>query len=142
MSAKTRVPAVEGWFTMDGEPALLGRRGATTGAYFFPPDQAFSRHPSAPTEDLEDVKLSRRGRVWSWTTNHYQPPDPYVAPDPFAPYTVVAVELAEERMVVLGPLAPDADPDALAVGTEVELGLGTLYEDEEHEYLVWNWRPV
>ncbi|MGH9027808.1 MAG: Zn-ribbon domain-containing OB-fold protein [Acidimicrobiia bacterium] len=121
---------------------MLGRRGATTGAYFFPPDQAFSRHPGAPTEDLEDVQLSRRGRVWSWTTNHYEPPAPYVSPDPFVPYTVVAVELTDERMVVLGPLAADADPDALTVGTEVELALGTLYEDEEHEYVMWNWKPT
>jgi hypothetical protein len=139
---KTRVPAVEGWFTMDGEPALLGRRGTTTGAYFFPPDQAFSRHPDAPTEPLEEVQLSRRGRVWSWTTNHYEPPAPYVAPDPFVPYTVLAVELVDEQMVVLGPLAAGADPDALTVGTEVELVLGTLFEDDEHEYVMWNWTPT
>jgi uncharacterized protein len=139
---KTRVPAVEGWFATDGEPALIGRRGTETGAFFFPPDQAVSRHPGAPTEQLEEVALSRRGRVWSWTTNHYQPPDPYVAPDPFVPYTVVAVELAEEQMVVLGPLAAGADATALTVGAEVELTLGTLYEDDEHEYVMWGWRPV
>jgi hypothetical protein len=28
------------------------------------------------------------------------------------------------------------------VGTEMELALGTLYEDDEHEYLVWKWRPT
>ena len=28
------------------------------------------------------------------------------------------------------------------MGTEVELVLDTLYEDDEHEYLVWKWRPV
>ena len=142
MAAKTRVPAIDDWFTTDGEPALLGKKGAETGAYFFPPDQAFSRHPGASTEALEDVQLSRRGRVWSWTTNHYEPPEPYVSPDPFVPYTVVAVELAEEQMVVLGPLAAGSDPAALKVGAEVELELGTLYEDDEHEYVMWGWRPV
>jgi uncharacterized OB-fold protein len=143
MSAKTRVPAAEGWFTMDADaPSLLGRRGAETGSYFFPPTLAFSRNPAAPAEDLEEVPLSRRGRVWSWTTNHYQPPAPYVAPDPFVPYTVVAVELVEEQMVILGPLAPGADPAALAVGQDVEVSLSTLYEDDDHEYVVWNWRPV
>jgi uncharacterized OB-fold protein len=45
-------------------------------------------------------------------------------------------------MVVLGPLAGDADPQSLQVGTEVELTLGTLYEDDENEYVVWQWRPV
>ncbi|MEP6623713.1 MAG: OB-fold domain-containing protein [Acidimicrobiia bacterium] len=139
---KTRVPAVEGWFTLGDEPALLASRGAETGSYFFPKNLAFSRNPAAPTEDLTEVELSRRGRVWSWTTNHYQPPAPYMAADPFVPYTVVAVELVEEQMVVLGPLDPDADPSTLGVGTEVELALGTLYEDDDHEYVVWQWKPV
>ena len=25
---------------------------------------------------------------------------------------------------------------------EVELVLDTLYEDDDHEYLVWKWRPL
>ena len=140
---KTRVPAAEGWFTTDATaPALLGRRGTETGSYFFPPTLAFSRNPAAPAEELEEVTLSRRGRVWSWTTNHYRPPEPYVAPDQFVPYTVVAVELIEEQMVVLGPLAVGVDPADLAVGQDVELSLNPLYEDDEHEYVVWSWRPA
>jgi uncharacterized OB-fold protein len=140
--AKTRVPAIEGWFTEVGEPALLGSRGVETGSYFFPKSLAFSRNPAAPAEELEEVQLGRRGRVWSYTTNHYAPPPPYVAPEPFEPYTIVAAELPDEQMVVLGQLAEGADPSALAVGGEVELVLGTLYEDDEHEYVVWKWRPV
>ncbi|MGH9013522.1 MAG: Zn-ribbon domain-containing OB-fold protein [Acidimicrobiia bacterium] len=141
--AKTRVPAVEGWFTLDeAQPRLIGSRGVETGSFFFPKNLAFSRNPAAPTEALEEVQLGRRGRVWSFTTNHYPPPSPYVAPEPFEPYTIVAVELPDERMVVLGQLAEGADPDRLQVGAEVELVLGTLYEDDEHEYVVWKWRPV
>ena len=139
---KTRVAAVDGWFTLGDEPALLGSRGAETGSYFFPKNLAFSRNPIAPTEDLTEVELSRRGKVWSWATNHYQPPAPYMSADPFVPYTVVAVELIEEQMVVLGPLAPEADPSTLSVGTEVEITLGTLYEDDDHEYVIWQWKPV
>ena len=139
---KTRVAAVDGWFTLGDEPALLGSRGAETGSYFFPKNLAFSRNPIAPTEDLTEVELSRRGKVWSWATNHYQPPAPYMSADPFVPYTVVAVELIKEQMVVLGPLAPDADPSTLSVGTEVEITLGTLYEDDDHEYVIWQWKPV
>lgn len=140
--AKTRVPAIEGWFTDGAEPALLASRGAETGSYFFPKSLAFSRNPAAPGEELEEVTLGRRGRVWSYTTNHYAPPAPFVTPEPFEPYTIVAVELPDEQMVVLGQLAEGADPGALTVGTEVELVLGTLYEDDEHEYVVWKWRPV
>jgi uncharacterized protein len=145
MSNKTRVPAVEGWFTTgdDGNaPALIGARGATSGSYFFPTAVAVSGNPHAPGEERTPALLSRRGRVWSWTTNHYAPPEPYMSPDPFVPYTVVAVELADEQMVVLGALADGVDVSTLEIGAEVELELGRLYEDDEHEYTVWKWRPV
>ena len=65
-----------------------------------------------------------------------------MSPDPFVPYTVVAVELETEQMVVLGPLATGADPTKLRVGMEVELVLGPLYEDDDHEYVIWQWAPV
>lgn len=140
---KQRRPAVEGWFTMDeDEPRLIARRGVQSGSYFFPPTLAVSADPRFPFEEHEHVHLAPRGRVWSYTTNHYQPPEPYVAPDPFVPYTVVAVELDEEGLVVLGPLATGADPEQLAVGDPVELVLGTLYEDDEHEYVMYQWAPA
>ena len=68
-------------------------------------------------------------------------PPPYMSPDPFEPYTVAAVELEAEKMVVLG-MVDGADSETLAVGRRVELVLGTLFEDDDHEYLVWKWRPV
>jgi hypothetical protein len=45
-------------------------------------------------------------------------------------------------MVVLGQLDHAAEAGAIQIGQEVELVLGTLYEDEEHEYIVWKWRPT
>jgi hypothetical protein len=129
---RTRVAAVDGWFTMDeAAPALIGARAVATSA-----------NPAAPFEEREEVQLSRRGRVWSYTTNHYKPPAPYVSPEPFEPYTVLAVQLEQEQMVVLGPLATGADPEQLRVGMEVELVLGPLYSDDDHEYVVWQWAPV
>jgi uncharacterized OB-fold protein len=140
--SRTRVPAVEGWFTHDeAAPALLGTRGVESGSFFWPTAVAVSGNPTAPGEDREPVELSRVGRLWSWTTNHYAPPEPYVAPDPFVPYTVCAVELEAERMVVLGQLATGADPDQLEVGMTMELVLGPLFSDDEHEYVVWQWAP-
>ena len=140
MPTKPRVPAIEGWFTMDPQPHLLGLRDPGSGSYFFPKDVAVSAVPGHASAQLEEVPLSRTGRLWSYTTNHYQPPDPYVSPDPFVPYTVAAVELAAERMVVLGQLAPGVDPETLEL--EMELVLDTLFEDDEAEHVVWKWRPV
>jgi uncharacterized OB-fold protein len=55
---------------------------------------------------------------------------------------VAAVELANERMVVLGQLAPGVDPASLELGMEMELVLDTLFEDESTEHIVWKWKPV
>ena len=141
--SKERVSAAEGWFTMDeAAPHLVGARGVETGSYFWPTALAVSANPSRPGEEREPVELSRRGRLWSWTTNHYAPPEPYVSPDPFVAYTVCAVELETEQMVVLGQLATAADADALEVGMDMELVLGPLFEDDEHEYVVWQWAPA
>jgi uncharacterized OB-fold protein len=52
------------------------------------------------------------------------------------------VELEEEHMVVLGQLATGAEPEQLEVGMEMELVLGPLYEDDDHEYVVWQWAPL
>lgn len=141
--SKERVAAAEGWFTMnEAEPQLIGARGVETGSYFWPTALAVSANPGHPSEEREPAMLSRRGRLWSWTTNHYAPPEPYVAPDPFVPYTVCAVELETEKMVVLGQLATAADPRQLEVGMNMELVLGPLYEDDDHEYVVWQWAPA
>ena len=131
---------MERWFTTDGaEPHLLGTRCSDCGTYFFPPKKGFCGNPHCTGTDLEEVELSRRGRVWSSTVNRYAPPPPAISPDPFVPYGVAAVELDEERMVVLGRFDGD---EPLPLGTEVELIVDTLFEDEDNEYLVWKWQPV
>src|SRR5262249_299519 len=80
MSTKERVAAVEGWFTLDdADPRLLGNRCTRCGSYFFPKASEFCRNPSCDGTDFEEAPLSTRGTVWSFTTNHYAPPAPFVA---------------------------------------------------------------
>ncbi|MGH9092511.1 MAG: Zn-ribbon domain-containing OB-fold protein, partial [Acidimicrobiales bacterium] len=140
---KARVPAIDGWFTMDeAAPELLGSRCTACGTYAFPRATLGCANPACQEAELEEVSLSRRGRIWSYTDARYQPPAPYVAADPYEPFALAAVELAAERMVVLGQLVPGTTVGDVTVGQEVELVLGTLYEDDEHEVLMWQWRPV
>jgi uncharacterized protein len=143
VAALTQVPAVEGWFTLDPDrPALLGSRCTTCQSLFFPRETSFCRRPGCAGREFTETELSRTGTIWSFTDNRYQPPPPYVSADPFEPYAIVAVELEAEKMVVLGQLVPGVDIADLAAGQPVELVLGTLYRDDEHEYLVWKWRPI
>jgi uncharacterized OB-fold protein len=144
VSAKTRLPAIEGWFTTDPDhPALLGTRCTSCGSFFFPRESTFCRNPDCVGREFDDVELSRRGTVWSFTNTCYQPPPPYVpTTDPFEPFTLAAVELSEEKMVVLGQMVSGVSVDDLSAGMEVELVLDTLYEDDDNEYVVWKWQPV
>jgi len=140
--AKSAVPAVDGFFTPGPDPALLGSRCRSCGTYAFPRQAHFCRNPDCEGEDFEEVPLSRRGRIWSYTDARYQPPPPYRPADPYVPFCIAAVELAAERMVVMGQVVPGVTVDDLAVGDEVELVTDTLYEDDDHAYLVWKWRPL
>ncbi len=139
---KKQIPAVDGWFVADGEAALLGSRCKTCGSYFFPKEDFFCRNPSCKGSEFDEVPLSQRGRLWSYTDNRYPPPRPYVAPEPFVPFIVAAVELDTEKMVVLGQIVAGVAIEDLKVGMEMELVLDPLYEDDENEYIVWKWRPV
>jgi uncharacterized OB-fold protein len=140
---KTRLPAVEGWFTLDEDaPTLLGSKCTSCGYVSFPKETAFCRNPHCQGTEFAEVPLSRTGTVWSYTNAAYQPPEPYVAADPYVPFAIAAVELAAEQMVVMGQVVPGIDVDDLSVGDPVELVLDTLYEDDDHEYVVWKWRPT
>ena len=141
--AKKRVEAVGGMHTIEGEARLIGAKVAGRETYFFPKHLA-GGDPAVPAgAELEEVLLSRRGKVWSYTTSNYQPPAPFVAAtDPYEPITVAAVELDKEKMVVLGQCVAGVTPEDLEVGTEMELVADTLYSDDDCDYLVWKWCPV
>ncbi len=139
----TRVPAVEGWFTTDPDaPHLIGAKCPKCATLVFPPRENNCPNPSCDSDTLEPTPLSRRGRVWSYTENHYAPPAPYVAADPFEPYAIAAVELDGEGIVVLGQVAKHVHAADLKVGMEMQLELDTLYTDEQYEYLVYVWAPA
>ncbi|TLQ48619.1 Zn-ribbon domain-containing OB-fold protein [Streptomyces marianii] len=138
---------VAGWFTEGGDDRefrLLGTRCGACSAVFFPREDSFCRNPACAGGELTEVPLSKRGRVWSYTAGRYRPPAPYVS-DPEAewePYTLVAVELEAERMVVLGQAVTGVAVADLSVGAEVEVVAGILSEDADTEWTTWYWRPV
>ncbi|MDE0854442.1 MAG: OB-fold domain-containing protein [Nevskia sp.] len=139
MDAPLNTPVLEGWFTLDrNAPHLLGVRCGACGTYYFPTAIKFCRHPDCAGESFEQVKLSRTGRVWSYTNAVYKPPEPYVASEPFVPYAIAAVELEKERMIVLGQVASGVGVEALRVGMEVELVLEPLDDGK----LSWKWKPL
>jgi uncharacterized OB-fold protein len=138
------VPAVEGWFTLDREtPHLLGTKCGQCGTSFFPREEQRCRNPQCGSTDLDEVELSRTGTIWSYTNAGYQPPEPFVAADPFEPFAIAAVHLVEEDMVVLGQVITGVGVEELTTGMEMELVLETLFiDDDGTEQIVWKWAPV
>ena len=142
MSDKPLAPAIDGWHTMEVKPHLIGTQCKHCGTYFFPKNHDYCRNPACDSTEFDEVELSRTGHVWSYTNACYKPPEPFVAAEPFEPYAIAAVELDDEKMVVLGQMADGINVDQLEAGLEVEVVLDTLYEDDDNEYLVWKWRPT
>jgi uncharacterized OB-fold protein len=140
---RSRVAALEGWYTLDEQaPRLLGTRCRACGTCYFPKQSLFCRNPACSSTEFEEVKLSNRGRLWSCTNAAYAPPEPFVASEPFQPFAIAAVELEAERMVVLGQVVAGVEPQDLRVGQEMELVIDTLSSDADTDRLVWKWRPV
>lgn len=77
-------PIAPGLWTDEAEPRLLGGRG---------PDGRI-RFPCP--EGVEPMALSRRGTLWSWTVQRFEPKrPPYDGPVPFEPFMLGYVELPE-----------------------------------------------
>jgi uncharacterized OB-fold protein len=139
---KKQVPAIEGWFTSGESPQLLGTRCKECKTYFFPKEEQYCRNPHCQSTEFDEVPLSREGTVWSFSEHYYKPPAPFIAPEPFEPYTIAAVELAQEKMVILGQVAEGVKHADLKAGMKVELVVEKIYEIDDVEHTVWKWKPL
>ena len=136
-------PAIDGWFATDesGLPHLIGSHCPLCGTYVFPPRSLDCPNPACESGRLEAVALSRRGTLWSYAENRYAPPPPYPAPDPFEPFAVAAVQLADEGLIVLGKVVTGTLAGDLKVGMEMELATEPLFRDDDGvERTVYVWR--
>jgi uncharacterized OB-fold protein len=96
--------------------------------------------PYCAGDKIENVALSRRGKLWSYTVIRNRPPGDYKGPDPFIPFGLGLVELPEGIRVVV-PI--DGDVDKLKVGMELELEVYKLYQNEEgNEVMAFRFKPV
>ena len=133
MSGSPEAPAVEGWWSFDeaGLPHLIGSRCPQCGTYVFPPRAGNCPNPGCAAGELDRVALSRRGTLWSYTENRYQPPPPYPQTDPFEPFAIAAVHLADEGIIVLGKVAGGTPAADLKVGMAMELTTMPLYVGDD-----------
>lgn len=143
MTNEKQIPCLEGWLTMPpDEPRIIGSKCKSCGHYFFP-KTTICRNPCCKKDKpIEDAKFSSKGTLYTYTINHYAPPPPYHAVDPFVPFGVACVDMPE-GIKVAGQIPADVDPDSIKIGAEMEVVREVLYTDEEGtEVLAWMFRPV
>lgn len=135
----TRVPIEEGFFRIPDDPAepprLLGSRCPACGEYFFPRRVVCAQ---CLHEGTDDVELSTRGRLWTWTYCHVPL---FGKKDANVPgYGVGQVDLPEGprvQSILVG------SPGDFRIGMEVEIDLETLRENRDgDEVVIYRFRPV
>jgi len=134
-----KVPIKEGlWgFSADGRPHLIGSRCRSCGELYFPKkEKGLCIH--CQSQDLEDVKLSTKGKINSFTVVMIPPGGGYYKGP--VPYAYGCVELPEGLLVQT--LFTEIDPGRLQVGMNVEVIIEKLGEDDEgNEIATFKFRP-
>jgi uncharacterized OB-fold protein len=130
------VPLRQGIFRLPSageEAALIGSRCPDCGKHFFP-----RRHVclNCSRQGLDEVHLSPRGKVWTFTVARQTPPGSLIQ----APYAVAIVELPEGVRVetVLA-----GDPETVHIGMEAEMVLEKVGTSAEGaDMMAFKFRPV
>ena len=102
----------------DGEPRLFGTGCKDCGAKCFPPVHVC---PECMSENVEDVELSTRGTLYSWSVVHVAPKGWKV------PYVAGYVDLPEKVRVFAHVVG--ADPKTLQMDMPVRLTTAELLVD-------------
>lgn len=116
----------------DGTGNLIGSRCRSCGAHFFPIREACA---GCLSQDLEDVKFSTEGTLYTYTVVRQSTPAFEV------PYALGYVDFPE-GVRIMGQIA-GIDFDEIAIGMPMTLALEPFGEDEEGNALTgYRFRPT
>jgi uncharacterized protein len=114
----TLTPIAEGLWTDEAEPRLIGGR-LPSGDVVFPMPEGDA------AQGVERWPLSRKGKLWSWTSQDFRPKSPYEGPGEgpadFKPFLLGYVELPGE--VIVESLIVDARLEDLTLGMDMEFAI-------------------
>ena len=136
------IPILEGaWTTPSSpgeQPQLLGSHCPVCGEVYFPPKRKGiclnCQHPG-----LEEIKLSRRGKISTFSVVMQQPGGDFYKGG--VPYAFGYINLPDG--VRLETQFTHCDFETLTVGMDVELVIEKLYEDDEgNDIITFSFKPV
>jgi len=135
-----QVPVAEGLFTWPSDhPQLIGSRCGRCDEVTFP---AQTSCPHCAADGCEEILLSRRGELWTWTIQGFPPPPPYTGDrEHFVPFGVGYVELPEG--VRVEARLTESSPERLEIGMPMELVVEKFQDDPEgNERMTFAFRPL
>ena len=136
---RKRIPIREGLFTTssppDGKPRLIGGKCLCCGEIIFPKPEIC---PNCQEEKVEEIQLSVRGKIYSFTVVMQKARPYYEGP---VPYGLGFVELPEG--VRIETLFTTCNLETLKIGDEVELVIEKLYNDDQgNELITYKFKPI
>jgi uncharacterized OB-fold protein len=137
---KKKIAVREGLWTAPGtpdeKPRLIGSRCKDCGEIIFP-TMDLGLCSNCQSINLEEMRLSSSGKIYSYSVVMQRPPEYYKGE---VPYAIGFVELPEG--VRVETLFTGGNPEDLQIGMEVEMVIEKLQEDEEgNEILAYKFKP-
>jgi uncharacterized OB-fold protein len=134
---KNHTPVAKGLFTWPNDnPRFIATRCKVCGDTFFP-SRDFCANPDCGSQEVEEIQLSKRGKLYSYTIQYYQPPKPFVSVSPYVPLGIGLVEFPE-GVRICGQMV-DCNPELdLKLNLDVEMVIDALDE----KVVAWKFRIV
>jgi uncharacterized OB-fold protein len=132
------LPDLFDW-TKDGV-RLQSAKCNSCGTYFFPASHHQHR-PGCSREGVENVFLSKRGKLATYTVQYYMCPPPFKTTGDITPYGIGMVEFPEGISVT--GIITETDLNTLKIGLNMETTTYTLYKDEAgNDVVTWAFKVV
>ena len=126
-----QIPIKEGLFLKEGGVKLLANKCKACGRVYFPKAcfcfECFGK-------DMEEVALSRRGKLYSYTIGHM--PTEHFEP----PYALGLVDLPE-GIRVFAPLTM-TENTTFEIGMEMEVSIEELWQEDDREVIGYKFKPA
>ena len=134
-----RIPNLVDWST--GEVRIMSAKCNSCGTYFFPKEH-YQHRPGCSREDVEDVLLPNKGKLATYTIQHYPCPAPFKTEKKITPYGIGLIEFEDEKIQVAG-IITDTDLESLKLGMEMETTTLSMFNNEEKQDVVtWAFKSV
>jgi len=131
---RTQVPIKGARLRLGESPALMGSRCPQCREHFYPPRYVCL---NCYHEGLEEVALSTRGELWTFTIARAALPGTLMTP----PYVIAQVRLPEG--VSVATVLTDVDPEAVRIGMPLDMVVEKASVDSEgNDVMTFKFRPA